>query len=73
MTGRTTDLPTSAELAIPAELWNALARRVSARTDRKALFSTRDRAVRIAVMALDAATDEWLAGYESRCAEVIDG
>lgn len=67
---RRSDLPTTAELEIPAELWNALASRVSKRTDRMALFRTRDRAVRIAVMALDAATDEWLAGYEVRTGDV---
>jgi hypothetical protein len=66
------DLPSTAELGIDAELWNALARRVTNRTERQALFSVRDKAVRIAVMALDAATDEWLAGYEARRAAAPD-
>jgi hypothetical protein len=65
------DLPTATELGIEADLWNALARRVSKRTGRKALFSTRNRAAIIAVMALDAATDEWLAGYDARQARTV--
>ena len=71
--GRTRDLPTAAELGIEAELWNALARRVSRRVEERSghrpLFSTRNRAAIIAVMALDAATDEWLVGYEARMSD----
>jgi len=54
-------LPTTAELDIEAELWNALAARVTRRTGRQALFSTRDRLARTAVVFLDAVTDAWLA------------
>jgi hypothetical protein len=57
------DVPTASELGMDAVLWNALASRVARRCEAQGvrpLFSTRDRAACIAVMALDAATDEWL-------------
>ena len=66
------DLPTPTELGMSATLWNALAdrasQRIMARTGSRGLFSTRNNAAVIAVMALDAAIDEWAVGYAERVA-----
>lgn len=55
-------LPTTAELKMKAELWNAIADRVFERAGEVfVLFSTRDKIARRTVVELDRMIDEWLA------------
>lgn len=57
------DLPTTTELKMKAELWNAIAWHVIERCgpDVHVLFSTRDKLARRAVVELNRMIDEYLA------------